>query len=235
MQENRTIEPSEAAETGASEAAKKKNLQTKAPKKSKKASGRKRKAQVAERRCLASDWLTPDSLKIITQWKRNGLTDQEVEENIGVAHSTFCAWKKKYPDLSNALKHGRARADALVENALFLAATGSIQTIKKVVIDKATGKPALNEDGTVMTYDEQAYIKPDPKAMIFYLTNRVPDKWQMNRNLTLNAETDKEGSGGGSVEIIVRNQSLQELEQKAIEQAKAQDEEEKKRAAAGGA
>lgn len=233
MQENRTIESSGAAETGASEAVKKKNLQTKAPKKSKKASGRKQKAQATERRCLASDWLTPESLKIITQWKRNGLTDQEVEENIGVAHSTFCAWKKKYPDLSNALKHGRARADALVENALFLAATGSVQTIKKVVIDKATGKPVLNEDGTVMTYDEQSYIKPDPKAMIFYLTNRVPDKWQMNRNLTLNTETDKEGSGG-SVEIIVRNQSLQELEQKAIEQAKAQDEEEK-RAAAGGA
>lgn len=234
MQENRTNESPETAKNGGMETAKKKSLQTKGTKKAGKASKRKQKAQASERRCLASDWLTPDSLKIITQWKRNGLTDQEVEENIGVAHSTFCAWKKKYPDLSDALKHGRARANALVENALFVAATGSVQTIKKVVIDKATGHPVLNPDGSHMTYDEQVYVKPDPKAMIFYLTNRVPDQWQMNRNLTLNADTEKT-SGGGSVEIIVRNQSLQELEQKAIEEAKAADQEEKERATNGGA
>lgn len=233
MQENRTMEAPERKKEGTEKKEKKKNLLTKPTKKSKKGSSRKGKTQVTERRCLASDWLTPDSLKIITQWKRNGLTDQEVEENIGVAHSTFCAWKKKYPDLSNALKHGRARADALVENALFLAATGSVQTIKKVVIDKASGKPIQNPDGSFMTYDEQVYIKPEPKAMIFYLTNRVPDRWQMNRNLTLNADTEK-ATGGGSVEIIVRNQSLQELEEQAIERAKAQDEEEKARAEAGG-
>lgn len=235
MQENRTIESPEAGKNGETETEKKKNLPTKAAKKSKKVSGRKQKGKTTERRCLASDWLTPDSLKIITQWKRNGLTDQEVEENIGVAHSTFCAWKKKYPDLSNALKHGRARANALVENALFVAATGSVQTIKKVVIDKASGVPVLNPDGSQMTYDEQIYVKPDPKAMIFYLTNRVSDQWQMNRNLTLNADTEKTGGSSGSVEIIVRNQSLQELEQKAIEQAKAADREEKERAANGGA
>lgn len=173
------------------------------------------------RRCLMNEWVTPDSLKVITTWKRNGLTDEEIEKNIGVAHSTFCAWKKKSKDLSNALKNGRAYANALVENSLFNAAIGGVIELRRPVIDKESGRPVINDDGTQLTYVDQEYIKPDTKAMIFFLTNRMPKDYQMNRNLKLDMGDEKKV--GGTVEIVVRNDSLQELEAAAIEEAKKKD------------
>lgn len=168
-----------------------------------------------------NEWVTPDSLKVITTWKRNGLTDEEIEKNIGVAHSTFCAWKKKSKDLSNALKNGRAYANALVENSLFNAAIGGVIELRRPVIDKESGRPVINDDGTQLTYVDQEYIKPDTKAMIFFLTNRMPKDYQMNRNLKLDMGDEKKV--GGTVEIVVRNDSLQELEAAAIEEAKKKD------------
>lgn len=180
-----------------------------------------KKENAGSRRCLMNEWVTEDALKVITTWKRNGLTDEEIEKNIGVAHSTFCAWKKKSKDLSNALKNGRAYANALVENSLFNAAIGGVIELRHPVIDKESGRPVINDDGTQLTYVDQEYIKPDTKAMIFFLTNRMPKDYQMNRNLKLDMGDEKKA--GGTVEIVVRNDSLQELEAAAIAEAKKKD------------
>lgn len=180
-----------------------------------------KKENTGSRRCLMNEWVTEDALKVITTWKRNGLTDEEIEKNIGVAHSTFCAWKKKSKDLSNALKNGRAYANALVENSLFNAAIGGVIELRHPVIDKESGRPVMKEDGTQLTYVDQEYIKPDTKAMIFFLTNRMPKDYQMNRNLKLDMGDEKKM--GGTVEIVVRNDSLQELEAAAIAEAKKKD------------
>lgn len=176
-----------------------------------------------ERRTLMDDWVTPTSLKVIEQWKRNGLTDAEIEKNIGVAHSTFGAWKKKSPDLRNALKNGRAYADTLVENALFTAAVGGFVKTEQVAVDKKTGSPVYDADGNLITYMKEEYIAPDTKAIIFYLTNRQPDRYKMNRNLDLSLLSSKDSDKGGTVEIVVRNEGLKEIERKAIEEAKKKD------------
>lgn len=182
---------------------------------------KRKKSENGSRRCLMNEWVTPESLKVITTWKRNGLTDEEIEKNIGVAHSTFCAWKKKSKDLSNALKNGRAYADALVENALFHSAIGGITEVTNQVVDKKTGIPVVDENGKPVLYTEKIFLEPDVKAMIFYLTNRKPKDYQMNRNLKLDMGDEKKA--GGTVEIVVRNDSLQELEAAAIEEAKKKD------------
>lgn len=182
-----------------------------------------RKSKKKERRTLMDDWVTPESLKVITQWKRNGLTDAEVEKNIGVAHSTFGAWKKKSPALRNALKNGRAYADTLIENALFTSAFGGFVQVETVAIDKKTGAPVLDDDGKPITYMKTEYIEPNPKSIIFYLTNRMPDKYKMNRNLDLSLMTGETKDKGGAVEIVVRNEGLKEIEAKAIEEARRQD------------
>ena len=95
-----------------------KNKKSSSSKGNRKGNRKGKKENAGSRRCLMNEWVTEDALKVITTWKRNGLTDEEIEKNIGVAHSTFCAWKKKSKDLSDALKNGRAYANALVENSL---------------------------------------------------------------------------------------------------------------------
>lgn len=198
-----------------------KNKKTSSSKGNRKGNRKEKKENAGSRRCLMNEWVTEDALKVITTWKRNGLTDEEIEKNIGVAHSTFCAWKKKSKDLSNALKNGRAYANALVENSLFNAAIGGVIELRHPVIDKESGRPVINDDGTQLTYVDQEYIKPDTKAMIFFLTNRMPKDYQMNRNLKLDMGDEKKV--GGTVEIVVRNDSLQELEAAAIAEAKKKD------------
>lgn len=172
------------------------------------------------RRTKATEWITKEGLTAIKQWKRDGLTDQEIADEIGISKSTFSDWKRKYKELAETLKHGRARADATVEDALFKSACGHYETIKRPVLVK--GVPQLDADGNVMYYEEQIYIKPEPKSIIFYLTNRCHDKYRMNRKFE--DEKKDDAAGNKKVEIVVRNDNLQELEREAIEKAKAADE-----------
>lgn len=76
------------------------------------------------------DWLVPEKLLVIRNWKRHGLTDEEVANNIGVARQTLSRWSKDYKDIHDALKTGKEEAVALIENKLFLKAmSGNLTAI----------------------------------------------------------------------------------------------------------
>lgn len=49
---------------------------------------------------------------------RDGLTDEQITQNIGVSRSTLNAWKNRYSDISDTLKRGKEIVDRQVENAL---------------------------------------------------------------------------------------------------------------------
>jgi len=66
----------------------------------------------------------------IEAWARDGLIDEDIAHNLGVAYSTFCEYKKR-PELSEALKKSKAVADIIVENALFKKACGYTVEVKK--------------------------------------------------------------------------------------------------------
>ncbi len=42
------------------------------------------------------DWITEEGLLKIEGWARDGLTDEQIAHNIGIAPSTLYEWKKKY-------------------------------------------------------------------------------------------------------------------------------------------
>ena len=52
-------------------------------------------------------WLTPEGLLKLEAWARDGLIDEQIAENAGITTSTLYEWKKKYPDISEALKKGK--------------------------------------------------------------------------------------------------------------------------------
>lgn len=70
------------------------------------------------------DWLTKDGLLILEGWARDGLTDEQLAQNMGIAAGTLYDWKKKYPEISEALKRGKEVVDVQVENALLKRAMG---------------------------------------------------------------------------------------------------------------
>jgi len=70
------------------------------------------------------DWLTPEGLLKIEGWARDGLTDEQIAKNMGIARDTLIQWKKKFTDISDTLKRGKEVVDREVENALLKRALG---------------------------------------------------------------------------------------------------------------
>ena len=64
-------------------------------------------------------WLEPDNLVLLQGWKRNGLTDEQIAQNIGIRRETLYAWRKRFPNINNALKRGREQSNYIIESKLF--------------------------------------------------------------------------------------------------------------------
>jgi len=71
------------------------------------------------RKTKYDDFVDRKGLILVEGWARDGLTDLQISKNIGIAMSTFCEWKNKHPEFSEALKRSKEAADYEVENALF--------------------------------------------------------------------------------------------------------------------
>lgn len=72
-------------------------------------------------------WLEEDNLLLLQGWKRDGLTDEQIAQKIGVAARTLERWKAKHSQIRRALKIGKTKANFAVENKLFQKAmTGNI-------------------------------------------------------------------------------------------------------------
>lgn len=92
-------------------------------------------------------WLEPDGLILLQGWARDGLTDEQLAHNIGISVSTLDAWKNRFPEISAALKKGKAVVDFAVENAFLKRAmsgdtTAQIFWLKNRRPDQWRDKPA---------------------------------------------------------------------------------------------
>lgn len=126
------------------------------------------------------EWLTPDGLLKLEAWARNGLTDEQIAHNIGIAAKTLYEWKKSYSKIREALKKGKEVVDIQVENALFKRAVG----YKYTEITKESRNGQLE-----VTKEIVKEVSPDTTAQIFWLKNRLPDMWR-DRKEMLNENKD---------------------------------------------
>ena len=128
-----------------------------------------------------AEWLTEEGLLRIEGWARDGLIDEQIAHNMGIAYSTFRDWCGKFPALSAALKKGKAPVDIEVENALLKRALGQIVKVKKPIKLKHKGQipgKGLIEEERIEYAEEEVYIPPDTTAQIFWLKNRKPGRWR---------------------------------------------------------
>ena len=118
------------------------------------------------------EWLEQDNLLMIEGWARQGLTDEQIAKNIGISKVTFYDWLKKYPNISNSLKRGKAPVDFEVENALFKRAIGFEYEETETIIEEIDGK----QKKRVKKIKKVAL--PETSAIIFWLKNRKPEQWR---------------------------------------------------------
>lgn len=102
---------------------------------------------------------------------RHGLTEEEMAKELGIARSTFSLWKLKHPELSDALKGGKALALARVEDALYQRALGFEVTETETIIDPVTRKATRSKVTT-------KHVLPDTTACIFILKNMDKKNWR---------------------------------------------------------
>lgn len=91
-------------------------------------------------------WLTPEGLTLLEGWARDGLTDEQMAQRMGITAKTLYEWKKRYGKICEALKKGKEVVDYQVENALLSAAlegntTAQIFWLKNRRPDKWRDKP----------------------------------------------------------------------------------------------
>ena len=120
-------------------------------------------------------WLTDDGLLLLEGWARDGLTDEQIAQKIGIKTSTLYDWKNRFPEISEALKKGKEVVDIEVENALLKRALGYsyTETTRELQQNVLTGENEL-----VVTKTVEKFIPPDTTAQIFWLKNRKPEEWR---------------------------------------------------------
>ena len=59
-----------------------------------------------------------DKLALVEGWAREGLTDEQIANNLDISTSTFYEYKNKHSEFSESLKKGKEIIDFEVENAL---------------------------------------------------------------------------------------------------------------------
>lgn len=105
------------------------------------------------------EWLEPEGLLKIEGWARDGLTDEQIAQNMGINPATLYEWKKKYPKISKSLKRSKDVADRQVENALFENAingniTAQIFWLKNRKPDKWRDKQEYEDRTAIEKLDE---------------------------------------------------------------------------------
>lgn len=121
---------------------------------------------------------------------KDGKTEEQIAEIIGVSKTTLTNWKGKHPYFLYAVRESRLVADELVEAALFNRALGYSHPEEKV----------FQYEGCIVTHEIKKHYPPDTQAAMFWLRNRQPDRWkektegdvQVNNNLSFNGLSDEQ-------------------------------------------
>ncbi len=116
----------------------------------------------------------PDQVRRMAGRSKNGLTDKEVADEVGVTVKTIGRWKKTHPEFCKALLETKATLDSRVELTLYRRAIGYSYTEVEVTLE-----PGL--DGKQVETKRVERVKevlPDVGAIRLWLTNRDAANWR---------------------------------------------------------
>lgn len=122
---------------------------------------------------------TDDILPRIEELLKSGLNNRQLAKAIGINETTIYDWIDRFPQFHHTLKKYRGLADIQVENALFKSALGFNFTEVK----KERRKIGKDDDGKdkyelVVTEEIEKHIPGVSAAQIFYLKNRMPERYK---------------------------------------------------------
>lgn len=130
------------------------------------------------------EWLQEENLILLKAWAMDGLTDEQISKNIGINRTTLYEWKKKYPDINNALKKGKTIYDVEAEQNLHKVGQGYYVEEVETYITETNGVQTKRIKKT------KKWVPPNVTALIFWLKNRKPDVWMDRKAKEIEVKND---------------------------------------------
>lgn len=110
---------------------------------------------------------------MIQGFARDGMTDAQIAQKIGISTQTLYDWEKRFPEFLDALKKGKAPVDIEVENALLKRALG--YDYEEVITEiEDLGEGRQKKHVRKITKHQPGEVS----AQIFWLKNRRPGRWR---------------------------------------------------------
>lgn len=114
-------------------------------------------------------------LEEVEAWARDGVSEENIAKNLGVAYSTFRKYRDEQSALSAALARSKEYVDrVIVVNAYLRRITGydAIETRREYTV--MGGERILSKE-----IEQTRHIPGDPRAAEFWLTRRQGKDWPM--------------------------------------------------------
>lgn len=158
---------------------------------------------------LKFDFTDKHNLLRIEGWAKDGATDKQIASNVGYNETYFSELKSRIPELSEALKKGRAPLDVIVENKLFQKAVGSKVKVQQAIKVKEVyyddeGRRCENEHVEIVELEQE--IPPETTAQIFWLKNRKPEQWNKPAPRIEDTEVPKDIKKGIDIDSWIKKQ-----------------------------
>lgn len=146
-----------------------------------------------------SKWETnvKDKLILVEGWARDGLTDEQIANNLGISIQTFYNYKTKYIEFFESLKKGKEVVDIQVENALLKRALGYEEEETETYIEDCGNGNTKKKIKKV-----KKKIAPDTTAIIFWLKNRKPKSWRDRKELEHSGNVNNPYEGLTTEELL---------------------------------
>ena len=110
----------------------------------------------------------PEFARIAQRLCRNGATDIEVADILGISVRTFYRWCLLHDEFTAAVRVGKDAADDRVERALYQRAVGYEYVAEKIVTPKGGGPVAVPYN---------MHVPADVRAALHWLAIRRPKPW----------------------------------------------------------
>lgn len=106
-------------------------------------------------------------LNDIKSWTES-MTEEQIAKRLGVGYRNFCEYKRKYPQLEQAIKKGRSNLVEDLRSVLIKKAKGFSYEEKKIITDS---------QGYTRKETVQKYAQPDVAAINLLLKNYDKKNW----------------------------------------------------------
>jgi|1_EtaG_2_1085319.scaffolds.fasta_scaffold151235_2 DNA-binding XRE family transcriptional regulator len=129
-----------------------------------------------------------DFVDIVCAAARQGYTEKQMSNMIGVSETTFNKWKREKPQFLQSLKESKLKADMKVADSIYKAANGYEY--------EEVHETSKNNDGKMLVERKVVTknVPIDVGAAKMWLYNRDPDNWK--------SKTEVEHTGEKVIKIL---------------------------------